>query len=65
MNMLGVPKYTVNNAPHREAFIPDVKSLGVQYRLAGILEHTDLGRSRIRGAQLGWQSIEVLRYCKT
>jgi hypothetical protein len=32
------------------------KILGVQSRLAGLQEHTDLGRSRIRGAQLGWQS---------
>jgi hypothetical protein len=32
------------------------KILGVQYRLAGLLEHTDLGRPRIRGAQVGWQS---------
>jgi hypothetical protein len=39
-----------------EAFVPDVKSLGVQYRLAGLLEHTDLGRPRILGAQLGWLS---------
>jgi hypothetical protein len=43
-------------APHRKAFIPDVKSLGVQSRLAGLQEHTDLERSRIPGAQLGWQS---------
>jgi hypothetical protein len=40
----------VRRAPHGEAFIPDVKSLGVQYMLAGLLEHTDLRRSRIRGA---------------
>jgi hypothetical protein len=32
----------------------DVKILGVQSRLAGLQEHTDLGRSRIQGAQLGW-----------
>jgi hypothetical protein len=32
------------------------KILGVQSRLAELCEHTDLGRSRIRGAQLGWQS---------
>jgi hypothetical protein len=42
-------------APHREAFIPDVKILGVESRLAGLQEHTDLRRSRVRGAQLGWQ----------
>jgi hypothetical protein len=29
--------------------------LGVQSMLAGLQEHTDLGRSRIQGAQLGWQ----------
>jgi hypothetical protein len=40
-------------APHREAFIPDVKILGVQYYLAELQENTDLRRSRIRGAQLG------------
>jgi hypothetical protein len=32
------------------------KTSGVQSRLAGLQEHTDLRRSRIRGAQLGWQS---------
>jgi hypothetical protein len=31
------------------------KILGVQSRLARLQKHTDLGRSRIRGAQLGWQ----------
>jgi hypothetical protein len=31
-------------APHKEAFVPDVKILGVQSRLAGLQEHTDLGR---------------------
>jgi hypothetical protein len=31
------------------------KILGVQIRLTGLQEHTDLGRSRIKGAQLGWQ----------
>jgi hypothetical protein len=30
--------------------------MGVQIRLAGLQEHTDLGRSRIQGAQLCWQS---------
>jgi hypothetical protein len=32
------------------------KILGVQIRLAGLQEHTDLIRSRVRGAQLGWPS---------
>jgi hypothetical protein len=45
----------IRRAPHREAFIPDAKSLGVQRRLAGLREHTDLRRSCIRGAQLGWK----------
>jgi hypothetical protein len=27
--------------------------------------HTDLGRSRTRGAQLGWQSLRIPRYCNT
>jgi hypothetical protein len=31
------------------------KILGVHSRLAGLQEHTDLGRSRVQGAQLGWQ----------
>jgi hypothetical protein len=46
----------IRRAPHREAFIPYAKILGVQSRLAGLQEHTDLWRSHIRGAQLGWQS---------
>jgi hypothetical protein len=46
----------IRRASHREAFIPDAKSLGVQSVLAGLQEHTDLGRSCIHGAQLGWQS---------
>jgi hypothetical protein len=29
--------------------------MGVQSRLAGLREHTDLGRSHTQGAQLGWQ----------
>jgi hypothetical protein len=45
----------IRRAPHREAFIPDIKSWGVQYRLAGLQEHTDLRRSHIQGTQLGWQ----------
>jgi hypothetical protein len=32
-----------------------LKILGVQSKLAGLQEHTDLGRSRIQSAQLGWQ----------
>jgi hypothetical protein len=54
----------IRRAPHREAFIPDVKILGVQNWLTELQEHTALGRSRIRGAQLGWQSrkhIKVLQ----
>jgi hypothetical protein len=43
-------------APRREAFIPDVTILGVQSRPTGLQEHTDLRRSHIRGAPLGWQS---------
>jgi hypothetical protein len=39
--------WTIRRAPHGEAFIPDVKILGVQSRLTGLREHTDLGRSRI------------------
>jgi hypothetical protein len=31
------------------------KIQGAQNRLPGLQEHTDLGRSRIQGAQLGWQ----------
>jgi hypothetical protein len=46
----------VRRTPQGEAFIPNVKSLGGQYRPAGLLEHTDLGRSHIWGTQLGWQS---------
>jgi hypothetical protein len=46
---------SISHAPHRKAFISDVKLLGVQSRLAGLQEHTDLGRSCIRGVQLGWQ----------
>jgi hypothetical protein len=60
----GIPGRAIRRTPHREAFIPDVKSLGAQYRLAGLLEHTDLGRSSIWGTQLGWQGCrhtEVLR----
>jgi hypothetical protein len=37
----------IRRAHHREAFTPNVKSLGVQYRMAGPLEHTDLGRTNI------------------
>jgi hypothetical protein len=57
-----VPKHleilgrAIRCAPHREAFIPDVKLQGVQSRLTGLQEHTDLGRSHIQGTQLGWQS---------
>jgi hypothetical protein len=51
----------IRRAPHREAFIPNVKKiLGVQSWLAGLQEHTDLGRSRIQGVQLGWQSCESI-----
>jgi hypothetical protein len=42
-------------APHGEAFIPDVKSLVYRAGWQGLQEHTDLRRSRVRGAQLGWQ----------
>jgi hypothetical protein len=45
----------IRHAPHREAFIPDVKILGFQNRLAELHEHTDLGRSHVQGTQLGWQ----------
>jgi hypothetical protein len=31
------------------------KTPGVQSRLTGLRKHTDLRRSRIQGAQLGWQ----------
>jgi hypothetical protein len=55
----------IRRAPHREAFVPDVKLLGVQSRLAGLRKHTDLRRSRIWGAQLGWQGLNIPRYCKT
>jgi hypothetical protein len=46
----------IRRAPHREAFIPDVKSLVPRAGWQGLQKHTDLGRSRIQGAQLGWQS---------
>jgi hypothetical protein len=45
----------IRRAPHREAFIPDVKSLVSRTVWQGLQKHTDLGRSRIQGAQLGWQ----------
>jgi hypothetical protein len=32
------------------------KILGVQSRQAGLLEHNDLGRPHVQGAQLGWRS---------
>jgi hypothetical protein len=47
---------TIRCAHHREAFVPDVKILGAQSRLAGLQKHTDHRRSHIQGAQLGWQS---------
>jgi hypothetical protein len=43
-----VPKYSevlgraIRHAPHREAFILDVKILGAQNRVAGLQKHTDL-----------------------
>jgi hypothetical protein len=46
----------IRRAPHEEAFIPDVKSLVSRAGWQGLQKHTDLGRSRIQGAQLGWQS---------
>jgi hypothetical protein len=52
----GKPGRAIRHAPHREAFIPDVKSLAVLYRMAGLQEHTDLKRPSIRSAQLGWYS---------
>jgi hypothetical protein len=54
----------IRSAPHGEAFIPDVKSLVSRAGWQGLQKHTNLGRSRIQGAQLGWQSrryTEVLR----
>jgi hypothetical protein len=56
------PKYpealgrAIRRAPHGEAFIPDVKSLVSRAGWQGLQKHTDLGRSRIQSAQLGWQS---------
>jgi hypothetical protein len=38
-------------APHREAFIPDLKILDVQRRLAGLEEHTDLRKVTHQGCQ--------------
>jgi hypothetical protein len=46
----------IKRAPHGEAFIPDVKSLVSRADWQGLQKHTDLGRSCIQGAQLGWQS---------
>jgi hypothetical protein len=46
----------IRRAPHGEVFIPDVKSLVSRAGWQGLQKHTDLGRSRIQGAQLGWQS---------
>jgi hypothetical protein len=46
----------IRHAPHGEAFIPDVKSLVSRAGWRGLQKHTDLGRSHIQGAQLGWQS---------
>jgi hypothetical protein len=46
----------IRRAPHGEAFIPDVKSLVSRAGWQGLQKHTDLGRSRIQGAQLGWRS---------
>jgi hypothetical protein len=44
----------VRRAPHGDLH-SQRKILGVQSRLAGIREYTNLGRSRIQGAQLDWQ----------
>jgi hypothetical protein len=41
-------------APHREAFIPDVKSLVSRAGWQGLQKHTDLERSCIQDAQPGW-----------
>jgi hypothetical protein len=46
----------IRRTPHEEAFIPDVKFLVSRAGWQGLQKHTDLGRSRIRSAQLGWQS---------
>jgi hypothetical protein len=57
-----VPKHpevlgrAIRRAPHREAFIPDVKFLVSKAGWQGLQKHTDLGRSCIRGTQLGWQT---------
>jgi hypothetical protein len=45
----------IRRTPHREAFIPDVKSWVSRAGWQVLQEHTDLRRSHIRGAQLGWQ----------
>jgi hypothetical protein len=44
----------IRRAPHGEAFIPVVKPLVSRAGWQGLQKHTDLGRSRIQGAQLGW-----------
>jgi hypothetical protein len=55
------PKYpeilgrATRRAPYREAFIPNVKSWVFRTGWQSYKKHTDLRRSRIRGAQLGWQ----------
>jgi hypothetical protein len=45
---------TLGAHPTRRPSFPR-KILGVQSRLAGLHEHTDLRRSHVWGAQLGWQ----------
>jgi hypothetical protein len=52
----GVLGRAIRRAPHGEAFIPDEKSLVSRAGWQGLQKHTDLGRSRIQGAQLDWQS---------
>jgi hypothetical protein len=45
----------VKRAPHKEVFIPDVTSWVSRASWQDLQEHTDLRRSRVRGAQVGWQ----------
>jgi hypothetical protein len=51
-----MPGRAIRRAPHGEAFIPNIKSLVSRAGWQGLQKHTDLGRSCIWGAQLGWES---------
>jgi hypothetical protein len=50
-----VPGRATRHAPHKEAFIPDVKSWVSRAGWQGYKSTRNIRRSRIRGAQLGWQ----------